>query len=77
MLMNNVQIKQVLETLGTYQDTEITYTICTIPNQPLSITYQRKDNCFQIVRDKQGKVEHFSDIEAASSAIKSALSQAK
>ncbi|MBM7621305.1 hypothetical protein JOC95_003178 [Bacillus tianshenii] len=73
--MINVQIDQVLETLGTYQDTEITYTICTIPDQPLSITYLRNNRCFQIVRDKQGIVEHFSDIEAASSAIKSALSQ--
>ncbi|MGD6831469.1 hypothetical protein ACQCT5_04870 [Sutcliffiella halmapala] len=75
--MNNVQIKQVLETLGTYQDTEITCTICTNPDQPLSITYLRNDRCYQVVRDKQGIVEHFSDIDAASTAIKSALSQAK
>ncbi|WP_417899963.1 hypothetical protein ABN702_06740 [Bacillus haimaensis] len=74
--MNNVQIKQVLETLGTYLDTEITYTICTNPDQPLSITYLSNNRCYQIARDKQGIVEHFSDIETASTAIKSALSQA-
>ncbi|MDM8148594.1 hypothetical protein SAMN04487776_13214 [Priestia megaterium] len=66
--MTIIKIKEMLETLLQYEDSEITHTICSEDNT-FSLSYSKELRNFQVKNVETGYIEHFPDVETASIAL--------
>ncbi|GAB1810459.1 MULTISPECIES: hypothetical protein [Priestia] len=63
--MTITKIKEMLETLLQYKDSEITHTICSISNT-FSLSYSKELQAFQLKNVETGHIEQFPDLETTS-----------
>ncbi|MFK7681935.1 hypothetical protein [Priestia megaterium] len=66
--MTIIKIKEMLETLLRYEDSDITHTFCS-ENHTFSLSYSKKLKNFQIKNIETGHIEHFPDEETTSLAL--------
>ena len=66
--MTIIKIKEMLETLLRYEDSEITHTICS-KNNTFSLSYSKELKNFQVKNIETGHIEHFPDEETTSLAL--------
>ncbi|MBU8590109.1 hypothetical protein Q8G31_25090 [Priestia megaterium] len=66
--MTIIKIKEMLETLLQYEDSEITHTICSEDNT-FSLSYSKELRNFQVENVETGYIEHFPDVETTSIAL--------
>jgi hypothetical protein len=66
--MTIIKIKEMLETLSQYADSEITHTICS-KNNTFSLSYSKELKNFQLKNIEMGHIEHFPDVEVTSLAL--------
>ncbi|MEJ9227151.1 hypothetical protein [Priestia aryabhattai] len=66
--MTIIKIKEMLETLLQYEDSEITHTICS-KNNTFSLSYSKELKNFQVKNIETGHIEYFPDVEAISLAL--------
>jgi len=66
--MTIIKIKEMLETLLRYEDSEITHTICS-KNNTFSLSYSKELKNFQVKNIETGHIEHFPDVETTSLAL--------
>ncbi|MGG0451740.1 hypothetical protein ABEY82_15300 [Priestia megaterium] len=66
--MTIIKIKEMLETLVKYEDSEITHTICSEKNT-FSLSYSKELKNFQVKNVETGYIEHFPDVETTSIAL--------
>jgi hypothetical protein len=66
--MTIIKIKEMLETLLQYEDSEITHTICSEDNT-FSLSYSKELRNFQVKNVETGYIEHFPDVETTSIAL--------
>ncbi|WP_280161075.1 hypothetical protein P5491_027065 (plasmid) [Priestia megaterium] len=60
--MTIIKIKEMLETLLQYEDSEITHTICSV-NNTFSLSYSKERQAFQMKNIETGNIENYTDIE--------------
>ncbi|MCM3769001.1 MULTISPECIES: hypothetical protein [Priestia] len=60
--MTIIKIKEMLETLLRYEDSEITHTFRN-GNNTLSLSYSKELKNFQVKNIETGHIEHFPDVE--------------
>ena len=63
--MTIIKIKEMLETLLRYEDSEMTHTICS-KNNTFSLSYSKELKNFQVKNIETGHIEHFPDMETTS-----------
>ncbi|MDD1515806.1 hypothetical protein [Priestia megaterium] len=66
--MTIIKIKEMLEILLQYEDSEIIHTICR-ENNTFSLSYSKELKNFQVKNIETGHIEHFPDVEATSLAL--------
>ncbi|WP_374989492.1 hypothetical protein Q5794_29620 (plasmid) [Priestia megaterium] len=66
--MTIIKIKEMLETLLRYEDSEITHTFCSEDNT-FSLSYSKELKNFQVKNVEIGYIEHFPDVETTSIAL--------
>ena len=66
--MTIIKIKEMLETLLRYEDSEITHTICS-KNNTFSLSYSKELKNFQVKNVETGYIEYFPDVETTSIAL--------
>ena len=66
--MTIIKIKEMLETLLQYEDSEITHTICS-GHHTFSLSYSKELKNFQLRNVETGDIEHFTDVETTSIAL--------
>ncbi|MFV5318492.1 hypothetical protein [Priestia megaterium] len=66
--MTIIKIKEMLETLLRYEDSDITHTFCS-ENHTFSLSYSKKLKNFQLKNIETGHIEHFPDEETTSLAL--------
>jgi len=66
--MTIIKIKEMLETLLRYEDSDITHTFCS-ENHTFSLSYSKKLKNFQVKNIETGHIEHFPDEETTSLAL--------
>ncbi|MBT2258771.1 hypothetical protein [Priestia megaterium] len=66
--MTIIKIKEMLETLLRYEDSEITHTFCSEDNT-FSLSYSKELKNFQVKNVETGYIEHFPDVETTSIAL--------
>jgi len=66
--MTIIKIKEMLETLLRYEDSDITHTFCS-ENHTFSLSYSKKLKKFQVKNIETGHIEHFPDEETTSLAL--------
>ncbi|WP_280157729.1 hypothetical protein P5616_027125 (plasmid) [Priestia aryabhattai] len=66
--MTIIKIKEMLETLLQYADSEITHIICS-KNNTFSLSYSKELKNFQLKNIETGHIEHFPDVEVTSLAL--------
>ncbi|WP_341285319.1 hypothetical protein [Priestia megaterium] len=66
--MTIIKIKEMLETLLRYEDSEITHTIYS-ENTTFSLSYSKELKNFQLKNVETGYIEHFPDVETTSIAL--------
>jgi uncharacterized protein YkuJ len=66
--MTIIKIKEMLETLLRYEDSEITHAFYG-GNNTFSLSYSKKLQAFQLKNVETGDIEHFSDVETTSLAL--------
>ncbi|CAH0308319.1 MULTISPECIES: hypothetical protein [Priestia] len=66
--MTIIKIKEMLETLLRYEDSEITHTFCS-GNNTFSLSYSKELKNFQVKNIETGHIEHFPDVETTSLAL--------
>ncbi|MEJ9306902.1 hypothetical protein ABEW33_02370 [Priestia megaterium] len=66
--MTIIKIKEMLETLLQYEDSEITHTVCNV-NTTFSLSYSKELKNFQVKNVETGYIEHFPDVETTSLAL--------
>ncbi|MET3690394.1 hypothetical protein ABIC37_005996 [Priestia megaterium] len=66
--MTIIKIKEMLETLLRYEDSDITHTFCS-ENHTFSLSYSKKLKNFQVKNIEKGHIEHFPDEETTSLAL--------
>jgi len=66
--MTIIKIKEMLETLLQYKDSEITHTICS-GNHTFSLSYSKELQTFQVKNVETGHIECFTDVETTSLAL--------
>ncbi|MGZ0879949.1 hypothetical protein ACWZQY_028810 [Priestia megaterium] len=74
--MTIIKIKEMLETLLQYKDSEIIHTICNV-NHTFSLSYSKELKNFQVKNVETGYIEHFPDIETTSIALYRIINTAK
>ncbi|MFE3898532.1 MULTISPECIES: hypothetical protein [unclassified Priestia] len=60
--MTIIKIKEMLETLLRYENSDITHTFCS-ENHTFSLSYSKKLKNFQVKNIETGHIEHFPDEE--------------
>ncbi|WP_374989606.1 hypothetical protein Q5794_31110 (plasmid) [Priestia megaterium] len=66
--MTIIKIKEMLETLLRYEDSEITHTLCS-GNHTFSLSYSKELQTFQLKNVETGHIEHFRGVETTSLAL--------
>jgi len=66
--MTIIKIKEMLETLLQYEDSEIIHTIYSVHNT-FSLSYSKELKTFQLRNVETGEVERFTDVETISIAL--------
>lgn len=66
--MTIIKIKEMLETLLRYEDSDITHTFCS-ENHTFSLSYSKKLKNFQVKNIETGHIEHYPDEETTSLAL--------
>ncbi|MDC0704768.1 MULTISPECIES: hypothetical protein [Priestia] len=66
--MTIIKIKEMLETLLRYEDSEITHTFCS-ENHTFSLSYSKELKNFQVKNIETGHIEYFPDVETTSLAL--------
>jgi len=66
--MTLIKIKEMLETLLQYEDSEITHTICS-ENNTFSLSYSKELKNFQVKNIETGYIEYFPDVKTTSIAL--------
>jgi hypothetical protein len=66
--MTITKIKDMLETLLYYEDSEITHTIRSI-NNTFSLSYSKELQTFQVKKIETGHIESYRDVETTSVAL--------
>ncbi|AXI28666.1 hypothetical protein H7K20_27750 [Priestia aryabhattai] len=66
--MTIIKIKEMLETLLRYEDSDIIHTFCS-ENHTFSLSYSKKLKNFQVKNIETGHIEHFPDEETTSLAL--------
>ncbi|WP_427127431.1 hypothetical protein ACQCPQ_26455 (plasmid) [Priestia megaterium] len=66
--MTIIKIKEMLETLLRYEDSEIIHTFCS-GNHTFSLNYSKELQNFQLKNVETGHIEHFPDMETTSLAL--------
>ncbi|MFQ6391647.1 hypothetical protein ACLNAR_28245 [Priestia aryabhattai] len=66
--MTIIKIKEMLETLLRYEDSDITHTFCS-ENHTFSLSYSKKLKNFQVKNIETGHIKHFPDEETTSLAL--------
>ncbi|MCU7746586.1 MULTISPECIES: hypothetical protein [Priestia] len=66
--MTIIKIKEMLETLLRYENSDITHTFCS-ENHTFSLSYSKKLKNFQVKNIETGHIEHFPDEETTSLAL--------
>ncbi|MCM3768961.1 hypothetical protein AB3N02_27805 [Priestia aryabhattai] len=74
--MTIIKIKEMLETLLQYEDSEITHTICSV-NNTFSLSYSKELQTFQLKNVETGHIERFTDVETTSLALDRIISIAE
>lgn len=66
--MTIIKIKEMLEILLRYEDSDITHTFCS-ENHTFSLSYSKNLKNFQVKNIETGDIEHFPDEETTSLAL--------
>ncbi|KMJ59803.1 hypothetical protein AB685_02775 [Bacillus sp. LL01] len=71
--MSSDRIKDLLETLGTYHQTDIIHTISFGPNYSMSLSYNNGTNCYEINHSDSNDIAHYDSLEDALFAVKNKM----
>ncbi|KRD81441.1 hypothetical protein ASE51_24875 [Bacillus sp. Root147] len=63
--MTITKIREMLEILLQYKDSEITHTICSVSNT-FSLSYSKELKAFQLKNVETGHIEQFPDVDTTS-----------
>ncbi len=71
--MSSERIKDLLETLGTYHQTDIVHTISLGSNYSMTLSYNNCTNCYEIVHSDSDDIAVYDSLEDAILAVKNKM----